>query len=390
MRPLRLAYVTTHPIQYQAPLFRQLAALDGVAFKVFFASAIGLESYVDTGFNRDVKWDVPLVDGYDHELVPSAVAKPAVERFLGLVNPRMPGRVLAWQPDVVIVHGYAHLTEHLVMTACRARGVPVLLRGESNLLAERPQVRLAAKVMFAPYLRACIAGALAIGALSREYFIHYGVAPERVFVAPYTVDNDFFFARAAAAAERARAWRAELDIPADATVVGFAAKLSAVKDCKTLIEAFGRAAVPNSALAIVGDGPLRQALEEQSRTFPNACIRFAGFANQSQMPAAYALGDVFALPSTFEPWGLAINEAMTQARPVIVSDQVGCAPDLVDRKIGWVFPAGDVDALVALLRSALSDRTRLQTMGATSRQRIASWGIPETAAAMVAAAEAVR
>ncbi|MFO0745649.1 MAG: glycosyltransferase family 4 protein [Myxococcota bacterium] len=387
--PIRIAYVTSHPIQYQAPLFRRLAATDGVALKVFFASDMGLSTYVDPGFAREVKWDVPLIEGYEHEFVKNVSPKPGVQRFFGLLNPAMPMRVLAWKPDAVIVHGYAHATEHLVMAACRAAGVPVLLRGESNLLAQRPRFTRLAKLLGAAALKQVLSGALAIGTLSREYFRHYGIPEERIFVAPYSVDNDFFFARADAAEARAAAWKAELGIPAEALVVGFAAKLSAVKDCKTLIEAFGRAAVPGSALAIVGDGPLRQELESQAATYPGSCIKFAGFVNQSEMPAAYALADLFALPSVFEPWGLAINEAMTLGRAVVVSDAVGCAPDLVSRDTGFVFPAGDAQSLAAILTSALGDRERLRRMGAAGREKIRGWGIPETAAGIVSAARAV-
>lgn len=389
MTELRIAYVTTHPIQYQVPLFRHLSAMRGVAFKAFFASEIGLKAYADPGFGRSVVWDVPLLGGYEHEVVPGVV-EPKVERFFGLVNPTMPARVLAWQPDVVIVHGYAHVTEHLVMSACRVAGVPVLLRGDSHLLAMRSRGRRIAKAVLAPWLRRMLAGALAVGTLNREFFRHYGLSDARIFLAPYSVDNDFFQSRAAAAEVRAAAWKAELGIVADASVVGFAAKLYDVKDCATLIAAFGRAAVPRSALVVVGDGPLRDELEQQSRTFPNATIRFTGFANQSEMPAAYALADLFALPSRLEAWGLAINEAMNLGRAVVVSDQVGCAPDLVDRDNGFVFPVGDVEALAALFSRVLPDRERLRDMGTAGKAKIARWGIPETAAGIVDAAETVR
>lgn len=388
-RAIKIAYVTSHPIQYQAPLFRRLAATPGVDLKVFFASQIGLETYVDPGFAREVKWDVPLIDGYAHEFVPNVSRKPGVTTFFGLLNPAMPRRVLAWKPDAVIVHGYAHATENLTMAACRAAGVPVLIRGESNLLPHRPRFTRLAKVVGAAALTRVLSGAVAIGTLSREYFRHYGIPEERIFIAPYSVDNDFFFARADAAEARATAWKAELGIAPDATVVGFAAKLSAVKDCRTLIDAFGRAAVPKSALAIVGDGPLRKELEAQAAGYPDACIKFAGFVNQTEMPAAYALADLFALPSAFEPWGLAINEAMCLGRAVVVSDAVGCAPDLVSRDNGVVFPAGDATSLAALLRALLPERAKLQAMGAAGRARIERWGIPETAAGIEHAARVV-
>ncbi|MCA9518412.1 MAG: glycosyltransferase family 4 protein, partial [Myxococcales bacterium] len=336
-----------------------------------------------------ILWDVPLLDGYDHEFVPNRAPNAHVKGFFGLVNPGLAPRLLAFRPDAIVVHGYAQATQHIAMLTGRLAGVPVLMRGESHLHAPRSAWKLAAKRLGAAYLRQVLAGAVAIGTLSRDYWLHYGLPPERVFLAPYAVDNDFFQSRAAAAREEAARWREELDVPADARVLGFAAKLSAVKGCGDLIEAFARARVPGSALVIVGDGPLRAELEAQARRFPDACIRFKGFVNQSQMPTAYAISDVFALPSRFEPWGLAINEAMNLARPVIVSDVVGCAPDLVRPDNGWVFPVGDVDALTAVVRDALSDGERLARMGRASRARIDGWGLPETAEGFVSAARAV-
>ncbi len=387
--PMRIAYVTSHPIQYQAPLFRRLAGTDGVELRVFFGSDQGLKPYRDVDFNREVRWDIPLTDGFAHEFDRNLSPRPGSEAFFGLVNPMMVPRLLLWKPDVVIVHGYAHWTQQAVMPACRAAGIPVLLRGESNLLASRDAWKRVAKVVGALVLKRLLAGAVAIGTLNRAYYLHYGMPDDRVFWAPYAVDNDFFRARAVAARDEARAWKAALGIAPDATVVGFAAKLSAVKSADTLIEAFGRAAVPKSALVLVGDGPLRGELERKAHSFPGASIHFAGFANQSQMPAAYALADVFVLPSVFEPWGLAINEAMNMGCAIIASDQCGSAPDLVSRDNGWVFEAGNVGALTGILTQALADPPRLRAMGEASRKRIEAWGIPEAAAGLVAAARAV-
>jgi glycosyltransferase involved in cell wall biosynthesis len=271
-------------------------------------------------------------------------------------------------------------------------GIPTLIRGESHLLPERTRPRRAAKAAASWFARRSLAGAIAIGSLNAEYWRFYGIPDARIFKAPYVVDNAWFAARAEDARARAAAWRQELGLSPESLVVGYAAKLSQVKDCGTLITAFGKAAVPGTALVVVGDGVLRAELEALARSFPDARIHFAGFLNQSAMPSAYALSDLFALPSNFEPWGLVINEAMNLGCPVVVSDAVGCAPDLVGADNGWVFPAGDAERLAAVLRQALGGpdaRARLARMGEASHKRIASWGMPEAAAGIAAAARAV-
>jgi glycosyltransferase involved in cell wall biosynthesis len=264
------------------------------------------------------------------------------------------------------------------------------MRGESNLLPERPLWVRAVKRLGLTALLRGVAGALSIGTLSSEYFAHYGVPTDRIFLAPYTVDNAFFRGRLAEAREEAKKWRAELGIGLDQRVVLFAAKLIPVKAPADLLEAFVRLKRKDATLVFVGDGALRDDLAAMARRLPDANTKFVGFVNQQKMPAAYALGDVFVLPSRFEPWGLAVNEAMNLGLPVIVSDQVGAAPDLVSPANGWRFRAGDGGALTRVLGEALDDPDGLARRGQASLDRIAKWDIPDTAEGFVLGARAVR
>ncbi|MDC3983868.1 glycosyltransferase family 4 protein [Polyangium jinanense] len=385
---VRIAILATHPIQYQAPLYRALAAREDVAIKLFFCWDFGVKETRDPGFGKTIRWDVPLLEGYDHEFVPNVSKRPGTDHFFGLVNPGAFSRMSAFRPDVIIVHGYAHATEHDVMLRARQKGIPVLLRGESNLLAERPaHISLAKRLALPPIFRR-LGGALAIGTLSAHYFEHYGVPKERVFIAPYTVDNSFFQSQTGSVREEARAFRKELGIPEDDLVVNYAAKLIPVKGCADLIRAFAARPRPNAHLVLIGDGPLRGELESLARSL-SARVHFVGFVNQKRMPAAYALGDVFALPSRFEPWGLAVNEAMNLGLPIIASDQVGAVPDLVGPDNGWVFPAGSVPALTRVLDEALAHPDARVSRGKASLRRIAAWDIPHTAEGFVRAARAV-
>lgn len=386
---LKLAVLTTHPIQYQAPLYRALAARPDVALKVFFCWDFGVRDARDPGFGRTIRWDVPLLDGYEHTFLPNISTRPGTDHFFGIVNPAAGREIAAFQPDAVVVHGYTHATELAVIAACRARGIPVLLRGESNLLPRRSTWVRAIKRIGLPAVLHNIAGALAIGTLSSRYFAHYGVPEDRTFLAPYTVDNAFFQRLADGARAEARAWRRELDLGEDERVVLFAAKLIDVKAPLDLLRAFAAISPRGAALVFVGDGKLKSELSAAAASFSHVNVRFTGFVNQTRMPAAYALGDLFVLPSRFEPWGLAVNEAMNLGLPIIVSDQVSAAPDLVSARNGWVFPAGDVDALSRVLRAALDDPEGLKRRGQASLERIAEWDIPHTADGFLRGARAV-
>jgi glycosyltransferase involved in cell wall biosynthesis len=163
-------------------------------------------------------------------------------------------------------------------------------------------------------------------------------------------------------------------------VILFASKLQGRKRCGDLLEAYGRLLrdqTPGSRapyLLIVGDGEERSRLEGEVQARGMDGVRFCGFRNQSELPRFFDLATVFVLPSQHEPWGLIVNEVMNAGRAVVVSDDVGCQPDLItDGVEGYVFPVGDVDRLTEVLRRVLADPATAQTMGQAARKRIAEW-----------------
>jgi glycosyltransferase involved in cell wall biosynthesis len=386
---LRLAILATHPIQYQAPLFRALATRDDVVLKVFFCWDFGIKETIDPGFGKSFAWDIPLLDGYDHELIPNLAKKPGTNHFLGLLNPLAPARIRNFRPDALVIHGYAHFTELEMIASSRLLDLPVLVRGDSNLLHRRPaHIALAKRLVLTPLFKA-LGGALSSGRLNTQYYAHYGIPAERIFPAPFTVDNAFFLAREAEARAEAKTLRANLGINDSDIVAVFAAKLLAHKGCADLIRAFGARPRKNAHLVIVGDGPGKDEYVALANRLAPGRVHFLGFFNQQRMPTAYVLGDVFVLPSHYEPWGLAINEAMSLGLPIIASDQCGAVPDLVFSDNGWVFPAQNVAALAGVLDAAFSDREGLARKAAASRKHIATWDIPQTAEGFVRAARAV-
>lgn len=386
---LRLAILTSHPIQYQAPLFRALAARNDVTLKVFFCWDFGIKETIDPGFGRSFAWDIPLLEGYEHELIPNLAKDPGTNHFFGLLNPLAPARIRAFRPDALVIHGYAHFTELEMIAAARVLDVPVLIRGDSNLLHKRPPHIAAAKRLLLTPLFKTLAGALSSGRLNTEYYAHYGISPERIFHAPFTVDNAFFREREPDARAAALSIRKELGITENDLVAVFAAKLLPHKGCADLIHAFGAHPRKNAHLVIVGDGPAKDEYEALAKRIAPGRVHFLGFFNQQRMPTAYVLGDVFVLPSHYEPWGLAINEAMSLGLPIIASDQCGAVPDLVLPDNGWVFPAKNVAALTSVLDAAFGDREGLTRKAAASRKHMATWDIPQTAEGFVRAAQAV-
>lgn len=378
--PVRLAYVVSHPIQYQAPLLRRIAREPDIDLTVLFGSDFSVRGYQDEGFGVEVAWDVPLLEGYRSEFLPrlrdngTVSALSPISRGI-LRRLQNPDGSPAF--DALWVHGYASVNALHAILAANALGIPVLLRAES-WLADRPRSlsTLAAKRLFFHLLRPAISATLPIGSRNRDYWAYYFGPGMPQFLMPYAVDN-VYFTRHAAATDTGKL-REELQLAPGRPVILFASKLQPRKHADHLIEAYARlcATSPNPVpyLLIVGDGEERNRVETRARELNLTGVRFLGFRNQSELPAFFALADVFVLPSRHEPWGLIVNEAMAAGCAVVVSDEVGSHADLITNGVdGFVFPVGDIESLTTALARVLSSPEEAKRMGDAARARIAAW-----------------
>ena len=385
-RKVRLAYLVSHPIQYQAPLLRRIALEPDIDLTVFFGSDFSVRGYRDEGFGVDVAWDVPLLDGYRHEFLPALrdrkVASVLSPMSHGIFS-RLRGRKGEAGFDVLWVHGYSTVNALHGMIAARALGIPVLLRAESWLKdRERSGMKLAVKEAFFFGLRQMVDGVMPIGTLNAAYWTRYlGGVPQSLM--PYAVDNPFFQERSQAAAAGREALRQEFGLEAERPVILFASKLTRRKNCTDLISAYGLLQNRLGAerlpyLLIVGDGEQRGELEAQAARTGLDGVRFCGFRNQSELPRFFDLARLFVLPSRHEPWGLIVNEVMNASRAIVVSNDVGCQPDLItDGVEGCVYPSGNVEALADALYRVLAEPETSVGMGRKARARIDGWSFEQ-------------
>lgn len=379
---MRLGILTSHPIQYQAPWFRALAK--EVDLEVFFAHRQSAQEQAKAGFGVAFDWDVDLLSGYAHHFLKNVSANPDVSSFAGCDTPEIieiinrqstPHSALRTPRfDAFIVCGW-YLKSYLqAVNACRAARVPVLVRGDSQLGTPRSRLKRLAMEVRQRWLLRKFDGFLSVGKRHREYLEHFGVPAEKIFFAPHFVDNEWFGQRAAEArsqrSEVRRRWGADEDDLVALFVGKFISKKRPLDLLKALVRVRNssergplsprepkasnsrtrlsalRAASAEGMLAVfVGSGELENELREFA-VREKLRVHFAGFKNQSELPACYVAADVQVLPSDNETWGLVVNEGMACGLPVIVSDAVGCAPDLIEEaKTGFVFPLGDVEAL---------------------------------------------
>jgi glycosyltransferase involved in cell wall biosynthesis len=381
-KPVRLAYLVSHPIQYQAPLLQRIACEPDIDLTVLFGSDFSVRSYKDEGFGVEVKWDTPLLEGYRHEFLPrlrdTGTLSPTSPISRGLYR-RLRGSGTTPAFDALWVHGYSSINALQGIFIANALGIPVLLRAES-WLADRPRSpwKLALKSLFLRSLSHSIAATLPIGTVNREYWQHYFGAEFPQFLVPYAVDNAWFAARAA----ESHPPRQQLGLEPGRPVILFASKLQERKRAIDLVKAYElllpRLAGAAPYLVIVGDGEERENLARYIHDHNLQDVRLAGFRNQSELPAFFAMSDVFVLPSRHEPWGLIVNEAMAAGCAVIVSSDVGSGFDLVTPGVeGSIFPIENVPALADALFDVLNEPGKAARMGHAGVERIRAWSFEE-------------
>jgi len=366
---LRLAIFSTHPIQYQVPWFQALAKLEGIETKVYYGLIPSPEQQGE-GFGVSFEWDIPMLAGYAWELLDNHDKEPELGHFFGNRLRHVRAMLRRERPDVVLITGWNAYPLLQVLLACMCLRIPRLARGDSNSLKVRSQpVRLIHRA-----LMKCYTGFLYVGQANRRFYKNYGTDDNQLFSVPHFVDNQRFLAEAQKLAPQMYELRKRWGIPSEATCFLYAGKLNQKKRIVDLLSALNLPwRLEHSVhLLVVGDGELMT----QARSIVdegNLPVTFTGFLNQSKISQAYIAADCLVLPSDYsETWGLVVNEAMACGIPAIVSDRVGCGPDLVHQgETGFRFKFGDVSELAQAMRAflALSAEQR-RAMGSRAQRLV--------------------
>jgi glycosyltransferase involved in cell wall biosynthesis len=388
---MRVAIVSTHPIQYHTPWFRGLARQPNLELKVYYA-LLPDQQQQGVGFGEAFAWDIPLLEGYDWELLPNRRKTPTLRGFFRSSTPAIHSRLAVTRPDTLIITGWQALPLLQALWAALRLRIPCIVRGESNGLRPRPLLVRALHRLLFSWFKAF----LAIGELNRQFYLEYGIPEELVFSTPYFVDNQRFAEQFRRDVRERDSLRAEWTIddgrqatgdvglspvvrrPSPVVCFLFAGKLEPKKRIMDLLRAMDVASrtLSNIHLLVVGTGELMEEarLFAENRRLP---VAFTGFLNQTEITRAYAAADCLVLPSDYgETWGLVVNEAMACGLPAIVSDRVGSGPDLVEEGVtGSVFPCGDINALASKLVEFGSDHEKIVRMGKQARHRINDYSV---------------
>ena len=370
---LKIGVLATHPIQYHAPLFRELARRDNVELSVYFCHRPTPEEQ-GRGFDVAFEWDVDLLNGYQYGFMTNR-AKHPTQGFLGYDTPEITDIIAHERFDVFLVHGWNNKACWQAFLACWRSGTPLGVRSDSQLpkpnyntknISSRQRLKSMVKQMVYPSFIGRFDYCLPYGQRSAEYFRHFG--GKRIATAPHFVSNGFFASQADQARIHRAGARDRWGIPQDAYCFLFCGKFLDLKRPLDILAAVRKlqtdASKANASihLLMVGDGNIKKQTEEWSRA-NNLAVSFTGFLNQMEIVKAYAVSDCLVLASDSETWGLVVNEAMACGLPAIVSDACGCVPDLIVEGVtGYTYPCGDINALALKMQQMVYGRSTTKLM----------------------------
>jgi len=369
----KLAIISSHPIQYNAPLFALLGQSEILEIKVFYTWSQSRENLFDKDFGKTIQWDIPLLDGYNYEFVENVSSNPGPGSFRGIICPALNQHIKTWGADALLVFGWNYHAHYHAMKYFHGT-LPVWFRGDSTLLDERGGIKQALRRMILRYIYRKADYAFFVGTNNKQYYQMHGFKDNHLFFAPHAIDNHRFSDPTGEMQRDAGKWRNELKIGQEDIAVLFVGKFEPKKDPLMLIQAALQLKKPGVHYIFVGNGALEQQMKDL--TAGRNEFHFIPFQNQGRIPVVYYMGDILALPSQGpgETWGLVVNEAMACGKAILVSDKSGCAADLVTPgENGFIVPAGDIGQCVALLDKMTQSREYTRQLGKASGRRIASW-----------------
>lgn len=387
-----LAVIETHPIQYHAPVYRILQRDFKVPVTVIYGSDFSVAGYLDKEFESRFSWDTDLLTGYQSIFLSRVSGNGTT--CAGKVSCRGLGKTLARvAPAAVLITGYSPFFHQAAIGQSLKTRCPILFRGETTDHGpRRNSLKTFARDLLLRWFYNRCAKILYVGHLSLRHFERLGVPDGKLVFSPYGVDAGAFQTDERARDRLRQATRRTLEIEDSRAVVLFSGKLTARKDPGLILQAIKQ--MENElrgkiTVLFLGSGPEEKSLRPMADAVPAVDARFLGFKNQTELSSYYHAADFLVLPSRMETWGLVVNEALGHGLPCVVSDQVGCAPDLIEEgSTGEIFTSGSSLGLKSAMERMLS-RAGQKDLRDRCRGRVKNYSLEDAARGIAAAYAAV-
>ncbi|MCX7121766.1 MAG: glycosyltransferase family 4 protein, partial [Gammaproteobacteria bacterium] len=331
IKKYRLLYIVSHPIQYQAPLSRLISRTPNLDLSTLFYWDKPSGANFDKEFGLEIKWDVPLLEGYRSDYLGDLVKKPSLfSKLFALweaINPR--------KYDVVWTHGYADIYTISAILFAKLKGIRVFVRGDSALFPDNEHSKtkkLKRKLLF-KILNSFVDRFLSVGKSNTDFYLHFGVPKKKITLCHYAVDNNFFKEKFLLVRDKMNDLKKNMGLEKDRLIILYAGKFITRKFPIDLLNAYKLLCQNSKAktpyLLFIGTGETLDAVKAEAVDLNCDFVRFLGFKNQSELPDYFSVADIFVSPAIHENWGLIVNEVMNAECAIIATDHTACAGDLV-------------------------------------------------------------
>ncbi|MEH2277223.1 MAG: glycosyltransferase family 4 protein [Nostoc sp.] len=352
---IKLAILLTHPVQYFAPVFRELAQQPNLQLKVFFGCNHGVIPREDPNFGVVFQWDCQPTAGFEHEFL----SHNYLEDLKGLRGIRLATKAFTainrYQPDAVLIFAYSPTFITVSTLLLCLAGHKLMLRADTTDEAlSRSYIQDKIRQLFLSFYYRQFTHFFPIGTDSINHYLRMGVDKSRMTLAHYAIDTEFFQKQVDFWLPQRETLRANAGIGEQDHVLIYCGKMFPPKNPLIIPDALENLS-PLEKQKIwffaVGDGELREEFERRIKVQLGERAIFVGFKNQSELGRYYATADTLILPSqTGETWGLVVNEALHFGLRVIVSNKVGCAKELItDIELGRIFSSNNFFELAKII-----------------------------------------
>jgi glycosyltransferase involved in cell wall biosynthesis len=381
MSAVKIAIYGMHPIPYQAPIFKKAAQHPKLDVTVLYGDSLGVELNFIPGFNTELKWDVPLLDGYRHIFFKN-YSRKRITGFFSRVNPGIFWYIVRTDFRVLLIHGHFTFTAWLAFFAGKISGKKIIIRGEAIPKKDPISKKKALGRYFLSIYLSATDAVMYSCSRNKSYWLSLKVPEEKMFFLSCAVDNAYLQKERQRLLPGREKMRISLGIGSNDFVVLFCARFTNRKRPLDLIDAVASLGLRNIVILFVGDGPERQNMELASQK-KNIRAVFTGFVNQSQLPRYYNVANCYAILSEYDASPKTLNEALNFGLPIICSNMVGTSDDLVIHEHnGFMVKVGDIHNIGECLKSLSKSRPLALKMGKFSEVLVRGWNFEQNVKAI--------
>lgn len=382
-----VVFLNTHPIQYFAPMYKYLQGTEGLNITTLYCSDESIKGHTDVDFGIKVKWDIPLLEGYTPIFLKNLRPNGSnAKGFFGLINLSVIKYLIKYRQSLWVIHGWHRFTLFFALLVGRILGVNICLRSDNPVnqeLKKSKKIIAIKKIFFSKFLFRLPKKLMYVGNQNKGFYQFYGVPNHKLIFVPHCVDNKRLQTEQASFGSKSDL-KLILGLLPNVKYILFSGKIFSKKKPEDLLEAFIAINNPEFGLIYMGTGELHSQLENKAKQSGVQNIHFVGFKNQSEISKYLSASDLLVLPSgSGETWGLVVNEALAMGLPVITSDLVGSAYDLIDEGVnGFMVEYANLAKLQSAINQALTNDAWLENASKRSLQIIEDYSYLKVANAI--------